>query len=694
VVYLREVLGEAAGSLPGNEHLGEVVSDEGLYRVFNVFKYLMLCLTPLAFYFGARRLGVDKVGAAFCGASTMLVANNFQYGVSWESIIWRGSGMYSQLWGMFFLPLAVGFFYEAMVKRKNYFWAGLFVLLTLASQLGFGLIVGISCFMILVVSFIDLLIGRVWEKKTTKVEYKKLLGKVNIRGFLILFLLIGVSLAYWLVPLFLNSEYHNHSVWDDLNKFNSFGARTVISRLFNGEVFDYGRKIPTLTFFVFLGFFVSLSKYFESVRVKKRKVFYLYLPVLFVTWVVFYFGRTTWGEVIDLIPMSESMHWHRVINGVHLAGFFLLGIGVSGAISFLSLKIKEVVDKKVKIGEKAINIGMFLIVLGVFFPAGKERWEYARANTEMIVDYNEGFLKEWKDLKKIQDELRNRPKGRIFAGKPGQWGGDFKIGGQSVFMNLSIAGFDVLGFLPETWSANSDIEQFFDEDNPNQYQLFDIRYVVAPEEKEVPKFFEEVKKEGRFVLYEIPSVGVFDVARIRGTIYTDKRAMLNFNHVLIESKPVEEMNLWKVDYKKPGRMGKEDVKTVDWGSYKTANGITYSLFEKNPFKDKRERSEAKFWDEEVDLNSYRTKVELESGSDIILKATYHPFWQVKVDGKEKEAYMISPSLMGVWVDKGEHEIVFEYKTKGYKYFLMVVSLLGIVTLISTANKKVAKKIFD
>jgi len=694
IVFVNYIFKPVANILPANPNIGKVFDDPSLYTIFNFFKYLMLCFYPLALYLASRRLKLSKVTASITALSSFLIANNFQYGSSWESIVWRGSGMYTQLWGMIFLPLAVAFCFEAIIKRRSYFWAILLLVLTIVSQLGFGFIVAISVGVILLVQFLDYLIAGFYRQSKFWANILSSVKKINLRGFALIFALTGVVLAYWMVPLLANSNYHNHSVWDDLLKFNSYGARVVISRLFNSEVFDYARGWPTLTLLVMVGFFVSLAKYFKAKAGQvSSKLIYLYLPVLMLIWILFYFGRTTWGGLIDLIPLSGSMHWHRVINGVHLAGFFLAGIGGVAIIELLYSRVVRLL--RIKGSGKYLTYGVvFLAFIGLwFYPAVYERYLYIKDNNKMIVDYNTALLSEWDDLKQIIDELERLPRGRIFLGKPGQWGSELKIGGQSLFMTFSIAGFDVLGFLPETWSPNSDIEQFFGEDKTDHYRLFDIRYVVADKNFKAPKFLREVKRAGRFILYETPSKGVFHSAVKRGTVYTDKRAALNFNHFIINGPGISELNLWEVKYSKPSSLRGEDIKTLDWSSYKTSDGKIRSLFEKSPFKGEKKAPSARFWNEKVGINSYETEVELGDKSMILLSTTYHPFWKATVDGVKTEIIMLSPALMGLEVDEGKHKIVFHYQISNYKYALMLVSFVGLVGLFLLLNKKMADRIF-
>ena len=60
--------------------------------------------------------------------------------------------------------------------------------------------------------------------------------------------------------------------------------------------------------------------------------------------------------------------------------------------------------------------------------------------------------------------------------------------------------------------------------------------------------------------------------------------------------------------------------------------------------------------------------------------TYHPEWQVFVDGVEQKLIMMSPSFMGVAVPSGTHDVVFSYELFWYRKWLFLVSVLSLIGL--------------
>ena len=44
-------------------------------------------------------------------------------GYEWGSYAWRGDGTWTQVWGMWLLPIAWGLGYRAVVRGRSYAWA-------------------------------------------------------------------------------------------------------------------------------------------------------------------------------------------------------------------------------------------------------------------------------------------------------------------------------------------------------------------------------------------------------------------------------------------------------------------------------------------------------------------------------------------------------------------------------------------
>jgi Gpi18-like mannosyltransferase len=94
--------------------------------------YLLLALWPIAVYWGARLLGWGRWTAAASAAISPLVVSASGYGYEHGSYTWRGYGVYSQLWGMWLLPLAWGLTWRAVSRGRHFAAAATALAFTIA----------------------------------------------------------------------------------------------------------------------------------------------------------------------------------------------------------------------------------------------------------------------------------------------------------------------------------------------------------------------------------------------------------------------------------------------------------------------------------------------------------------------------------------------------------------------------------
>ena len=71
-----------------------------LLTLFNLVRWLLLVTFPLTVLWSLRRMGFSLAQSALAGAAASLLSTPFLYGFDYGSYIWRGFGMYTQLWAM------------------------------------------------------------------------------------------------------------------------------------------------------------------------------------------------------------------------------------------------------------------------------------------------------------------------------------------------------------------------------------------------------------------------------------------------------------------------------------------------------------------------------------------------------------------------------------------------------------------
>ena len=219
---------------------------------------------------------------------------------------------------MVLLPPALAQGYFALRTGRGYLWAVLLLAATLLTHLVLGYVALVSLLVLTLVASGRSSAPNAAQRPSPAGWRRRLRGKVAASG--LLGLLVALVTAYFVVPFWLDSPYMNRSVWEKPEKYDSYGYEWVLGALVRGELFDFGR-FPWLTCWLAWAWRFACGVGGMSAIA--------YLAVLFVLWLLLYFGRPTWGVLLDLLPMSRDLHLHRLIGGVHLGAVFMAGVGLA-----------------------------------------------------------------------------------------------------------------------------------------------------------------------------------------------------------------------------------------------------------------------------------------------------------------------------------------------------------------------------
>src|SRR5438445_437329 len=121
-------------------YVGMVV---GATTAFNWSLYLLLALWPISVYAGTRMLGWEPWVAAVAALMSPVLVSASNFGFEHQAYTWQGYGVWTQLWGMFFFPLAVGLGWRAVEGRGSLALAALLLGITLASHFVVGYLAGL-----------------------------------------------------------------------------------------------------------------------------------------------------------------------------------------------------------------------------------------------------------------------------------------------------------------------------------------------------------------------------------------------------------------------------------------------------------------------------------------------------------------------------------------------------------------------
>jgi hypothetical protein len=454
-----------------------------LLDLFRWTNYLLLSLFPLSIYWSMRRFGFERLTAAMSALIASLLATNGLYGFDFSSYTWSGYGLYTQLWGMFLLP-------PALASSIAYLRSGRGILLAtllLAAMALSHLVLSYVAFVSLAVLFFLPVLGPVSQEKRFQLLWPR--GK----RLLLLLALVALATAYFWLPLLLDSPYMGQSVWEETGKVEAYGMGWTLTALASGELFDYGR-FPALTLLAATGLLICLWRWREE---RYR------IPVsLSLLWLLLYFVWPTWGGLLDLLPLSSTLHLHRFIAGVHLGGILLMGVG-------LALPWQWALAKR-KFGGLAAAAILTVLLL---FPVYRERAAYLAQNERLMAESKAAVASEKADLDALLAALQSLPPGRVYAGNGANWGKVYAVGTVPLYAMLNSAGLDMVGYLYHALSLNADIQVLFDENRLEHYELFNVRYVIAPAGQEFPEFVHFVATFGRHRLYQVRTSGYFELIK-------------------------------------------------------------------------------------------------------------------------------------------------------------------------------------
>src|SRR3989344_1165183 len=638
-----------------------LITPISLYDYYNWLKYLLLALFPLPVFIALRVIGINPLLAALSALFATHISTDGLYGIDPPSYLWRGYGLTSQLYSVFFMPLAIAYVYKALseissanlrIKISNLFWAILFTTLTIAGHLGMGIILLLTLPIFL---FLDT------KPYPLKLRFKKLLLIVGISIFI---------LFYWIIPAILNNTYHLISYWDPVWKFNSWGYYDVIKQFFSGEIFDW-KRLPVMTTIITIGFFTTITN-------KKYFIFTL----SFAIWMLAFFGRSPWGGLIDLIPGMKDFHLSRFVVGVHIASLFLIPFG----LNYIFQQIEKITKRIIKFlpGQQKLSFYLisivFIIILIIL--TYKQTIDYASLNNKWIKEANVAFRYEEKNFNTLIDTLKKLPPGRIYAGRPGNWGKDFRFSSTQMYLATSVMGLPISQFLPESWSPNSDNEQMFDERVTEDYNLYNLAYIIAPANFTPPSQAQLIKQFSPFYLYQMRSTGYFDIVSSNMQVKADKTNFINIVHVWQKSYS----RLWNMhplitlENQSPPSPSFKTISMTDEANY-TANGKELNIFADYPLTFPEATVSGKTIDFSNDKpgshHTYKGEVTIPEGCTncfTLFKMTYHPGWKATLDGKESEIYPIFPFFMSLPTSPGKHTVEFTYQPSNLKIAIIIFEI--------------------
>lgn len=596
-----------------------------LLTVFNALRYLLLVVFPLTVYWSMRRLEFSRVAAAVGAASASLISSNHRYGLEYESYIWRGHGMYTQLWAMHLSFVVLANLYRLLDRGKGYAIAVISCSVLMLSHLIYTYMMAITG-LVLVLNL------------ARRANWRALLARLAVLGGF-----TAVICSYMWLPFIAQISFFGASPYLQRWKYDSFGASDILWWLVNGDLFDYGRS-PVITVILALGIAAALLQLRHS-RSSRLSL------SLFVVWVAFYFGRPAWGHFLDVFPLHDSLLFHRFKGSVDIIAIFLIGMGGEWLWQQASV-----------LGERWRGAVVAAAVLLLLVPALRERQNFYSFNTQWIERTRKALAAD-EDANAIITTLKELPPGRAHAGLRANWGkalvfGDLKFSDLLTFHRLMPASAPY-----SSMSLNADLLWHFDDRNPAHYNLFNIKYLIVPRSLPVASFLRPIKETRRYTLYRAETDGYAGYITISGRRTPSSQSNLFFqNRVWIQSAEPAAGRFFRYDYP-------------------VGRGANAAEMAKSAPAAEPPCVGAKIRGENVLPGRIDFQTDCTTGSAMILKTTYHPNWHVDVDGHDVPTFMVSPSFIGFHLPAGTHRIRAEYRAGVLKTILLLVGACAFLILV-------------
>jgi hypothetical protein len=370
---------------------------------------------------------------------------------------------------------------------------------------------------------------------------------------------------------------------------------------------------------------------------------------------VLFFGRSTLGPVLRLLPGSGDLFLRRYVFGVHLAGLYLAGI----AMAWLGRLVVVLARTRIRRPEPVLA-GLLVVGIVILSPAWLERYGWAAQGATWIHEQQAVEATEGADVAALVAMAERLGPGRIYAGSRSNWGAQYRVGQVPVYAELLNLDVDAIGFTRPTWSLSSPAEYRFRDTDPAHYDVFDVRYLIQPADRQPPVEATLVATRGQHSLWEIPVSGAIEVVDTSEPITADRTNLgVQIGPWLSSDLPAAGVH--------PG---------IAFSGIEAAGPTVAEGTE--PASPPGRVVEAS-----LDLADGRAAatVQLDRPGAVILKSSFDNRWRVTVDGRVVDAQMFAPSLVGRLLPAGRHEIAFQYAPFPRYDLLLLVGLATFIALL-------------
>jgi hypothetical protein len=630
--------------------LGESVP---LHAVYDGAMLLLLALLPLAFYLGSRRLGATPLTAACIALCTPLLAADASQahflGFQPRSFLWSGGGLFTQLAAMVLFPLALGAVSRTALDGRRFAPAIAWLGATWLSHLILGYI---ACVLSVVVIL--------------RPEARGQRGRVVLRlgG---IFAGVAVVAAYLLLPSVLESRWLSRSIWEPVEYWDSYGAGRVVSALVTGGLLD-GSRIAVLTILAALGALLAVGSLAGNRR-RAEDGFAVAAVGMFVLGLLLHFGRPTWGSLLDLLPFSGSLPFHRFICAVQFGGLLLAGLALS--------RLAERLAWSRNAGRASATVTAVLVILG---PAIVSTATFAGQNAAWRREAAEAYAVAGAPIERAMADFKTLDAavpGRGYAGSSWDWGREFRVGEVNVYHRWTVHDLPAISYMYHTMGLASDLEPLFDPTRRDHFELFNVRYLLADDARRIPPFAGRRPAAPGLVPALVETEGYFGVvgsAAFWPFAKGDAGGLRELNRSFIAGR-------WH---------GADRFVRIGWREDDKAAPAELTLSREGPFDFNRlpagPAPRGSVLSSGGGGDRYHARVRLEDPALILFRMTYHPNWKAALDGQAADTVMLSPGYIAVRAPPGDHLLEVTYSPPTWTRVLLWLGL-GFLVIVAVVEAR-------
>jgi hypothetical protein len=297
----------------------------------------------------------------------------------------------------------------------------------------------------------------------------------------------------------------------------------------------------------------------------------------------------------------------------------------------------------------------------VLSPGWTERAHYDRAGAANIRAQQTFDATDGHDVDKLVAIIKAHGDGRTYAGLRDNWGTSYKVYSVPVNAWLADRNADVFGFTFRTIaSLSTDVEVAFDEKNPAQYQMYNIRYLLTPSDHKPSVPAKLIATRGRHQLWRVSTTGYLQVVDRAAAVEADRTNLEEATRAFRQSDLAS-----RGIYPGVAFAGATAPPPTFTGATPPAGPPGQVVRQGATLQD----------------GIFTGTVEANRPAVVLLKASYDRRWTATVDGLPVKPVMMAPSLVGVDVPTGRHVVRFRYDPVDDYPLLLGVGLLTLLGLV-------------